>query len=565
MVGTCNFIKRRKAGLCEHGFSTVEVLLAATIFGFLTMAISGAIIYGRQSTASASDRTRANLIAEEGLEAVRNIRDDNYAALVNGTYGLSAGSGAWAFSGTSDTTDIYRRQITIADQGPNRKVISSRVMWGAGSQERETTLTTLLTDWAAPVTPPPPTTGPTMMVYSKTTNTPFYRTWDGTNWSAEGSAMTVGGNINYIAVKSSAIRNETVLGTQDSTGAIYFQVWNGTAWGNRVQVGTGPTTTRSFDVAYENTTGRAIIAYSVGADFAYRIWDGTTLSAATTITAPPTTGAINWIELRQNPLSGSNEIAMIMSDANADVYGMRWTGSAWNNMGTTAAWDTTASTASRKGVDVEYEQVSGRIMFMWGDATATDIRYRIWNGATLSAATLLDIPAMGGITNWVQLAARPSSNEIMMGVQDAASDLNTRKWSGSAWDTATQHHEHDGTVENLTTRNFDVLWENHPSNPGEAWLMWGGGASVRKKQWSGTSWGSATTLAGSDDTSFVRLRADKNGAIFAGIYESVVSSADDIWESRITDGSANWSARDIIWAGPTSAEPVYFRMDITSP
>lgn len=557
-------LKLRKHQAGQRGFSAVEVLLAATVFGVLVTAIIGAIVYGRQSVANAGDRNRANLIAEEGLEAVRNIRDADYANLTNGTYGLAINSGVWNLSGAQDTTDIYTRQITIADNDTNRKLITARVTWGTGNQTKETTVTTQLTNWASTITQPT-ATGPIMMVYSKTTSTPFYRIWDGSNWGDEGSAQTVGGNINYMAAKSSSNRNEVVLGTQDASGAIYFQVWNGTSWGNRVQVGTGPAATRSFDVAYEKTTGRAVIAYSTGADFAYRIWDGTTLSAATTVTAPPTTGAVNWIELRQNPLANSNEIAMIMLDANADVYGMRWTGSAWNNLGTTAVWDNSASTASRKGVDVEYEQSSGNLLFVWGDATATDLRYRTWNGTTLSAATLLDVPAMGGITNWVQMAARPNSDEILIGIQDAASDLNTRKWSGTAWDTATQHPEHDGAVENVTTRNFDLIWDANPSNAGKAWLIWGNGSSIQARQWSGTAWGTGNAVAGGDDTSFVRLRTDANGAVFAAIYESAASAADDIWETHILDGGLNWSGRNTIWPGPTSAEPVYFRIDIATP
>jgi type II secretory pathway pseudopilin PulG len=250
-----------KNSVNQRGFSVVEVLLAATVFSFLASALIGAIVYGRESTANAGDRIRANLIAEEGIEAVRNIHTDDYASIVNGTYGLSASGGAWDFAGTSDTTDTFTRQITVADNGPNRKVISSRVTWTNGEHTRDTTLVTRLTDWSAALTPPV-TSGPTMMVYSKTTTTPFYRIWDGSTWGAEASAMTVGGNINYIVAKSSTLRNETVLGTQDSTGAIYFQVWDGSAWGNRTQVGTGPTTTRSFDVAYEKTTGRAMITFS---------------------------------------------------------------------------------------------------------------------------------------------------------------------------------------------------------------------------------------------------------------------------------------------------------------
>lgn len=555
----------------QGGFSPVEVLLAATVFAFLTTALIGAIIYGRSSTANAGDRVRAVQLADEGIEAVRNLRDAAYANLTDGTYGLAQSGNQWVLSGSSDITGIYTRQITLTSVDATRKTVTVAVTWPQGTGTAQVNTTSRLTNWLAAIVPPAPTTGPIMMAYSKTTTTPFYRTWNGTAWSAEAAAANVVGNINYVVLKSSRTRNEAIMGVQTSTGAIYVQVWNGTTWGNLTQVGTGPATTRSFDIAYEKNSDRAVIAYtpsSGAADFAYRTWNGTTLSAATTITTPPTTGAINWMEMKQNPLSASNEVAMIMLDANADVYGMAWNGTTntWGTMGSAAVWDATAASATKKTIDVEYEQTSGKAMFVWGDSVATDQYYRTWNGTTLSAATLLDISTEGGVAEWVQLAARPNSNEIMLGVQDAGADLNTRKWSGTAWDTATQHPEHSAAVENITSRGFDIVWETHTANPGKAWLVWGNAATVTAKQWSGTAWGTGSVLAGSDDTSFIRLRADPvSGTVFAGLYEDSTSALDDIWESRLTGGGTAWSAKNTIWAGPTGLTPVFFRIDIATP
>lgn len=553
----------------QHGFSAIEVLLAATVFGMLVTGLIGALVYGRAGTASAGDSQRAVLLAEEAIEATRNIGSASYANLVDGTYGLAQSGGVWTLSGTSDTSGIYTRQIIISSAGTDRKTITATVSrQRPGGTTSSVTLTSRLTNWLAALTPQV-TPGPIMMAYSKTTTTPFYRVWNGTSWGAEGSAQAVTGNINYVVLKSSRTRNEAILGIQTSTGAIYVQTWNGTSWGNLTQVGTGPTTTRSFDIAYEKNTDRAVIAFtpsSGSADFAYRTWDGTTLSAATTITAPPTTGALNWLELRQNPLGSSNEISMIMLDANADVYGMAWTGNAWSTMGTATVWDATAASATKKTIDVEYEQTSGEAMFMWGDSVATDQYYRTWNGTTLSAATLLDIAAEGGLAEWVQLSARPNSNEIMLGVQDAGADLNTRKWSGTAWDAAAQHAEHSAAVENITSRVFDVVYETHSANPGKAWLVWGDGVTVSAKSWSGTAWSTAAALTGTDDTSFIRLRADPvTGVLFTGIYEDTTSATDDILEYRLTGGSSTWSAKNTIWAGPTTATPVHFRIDIATP
>jgi len=550
----------------DNGFSAVEVLLAATVFGVLVTGIIGALIYGRAGTAAAGDRQRAVFLAEEGIEAVRNIGGASYSNLTDGTFGLAQSGGAWVLSGSSDTNGAYTRQVLIAAAGIDRKAITVTVTWPQqGGGTGIVTLNSRMSNWSATL---PVTGGPIMMAYSKTTTTPFYRTWNGSAWSAEASAQAVTGNINYIVLKSSRTRNEAILGVQTSTGAIYIQTWNGTSWSNLTQVGTGPTTTRSFDIAYEKNTDNAVIAFtpsSGSADFAYRTWNGTTLSA-TTITAPPTTGALNWLELRQNPLSASNEIAMIMLDANADVYGMRWTGSAWNTMGTAAVWDATAATGNKKAIDVEYEQTSGEIMFMWGDGVATDQYYRTWNGTTLSAATLLDIAAEGGVAEWIQLAARPNSNEILLGVQDAGADLNTRKWSGSAWDAAAQHAEHSAAVENIANRTFDIVYETHSANPGKAWLLWGNGSTVSAKSWSGTAWGSAATLTGTDDTSFIRLRADSaSGVLFAGLYEDNSSATDDITEFRLSGGGSTWSSENTIWAGPTTVTPVHFRIDIATP
>lgn len=123
------------------------------------------------------------------------------------------------------------------------------------------------------------------------------------------------------------------------------------------------------------------------ADPNYHVWNGTSWTGPIDINIP-TTGRPSYIELASKP--GSDELAMILIDSNVDVYGMRWTGSAWDNMGTAAVWDATGAIATEKSIDVAYETTSGDALFMWLDATSTDQYYRTYSGTTLSAATLLD-------------------------------------------------------------------------------------------------------------------------------------------------------------------------------
>ncbi len=135
----------------DVGFSTIEALLSASILVLIVTAFMGAFIYGSQSTALAGQRTRAAFLAEEGLEASRNIRDAAFSNLSDGTKGLTISGNQWIFSGSSDTTDsFYTRQITIStvNGDSNRKQIVSTITWQQNNQRTgSVNLTTYLTNW----------------------------------------------------------------------------------------------------------------------------------------------------------------------------------------------------------------------------------------------------------------------------------------------------------------------------------------------------------------------------------------------------------------------------------
>lgn len=133
----------------QPGVSLVEVLLAAAIFSFLTIAFSGALVYGRTSTADAGERMRAAQLADEGVQAVTNIRNHSFGNLTNGTFGLAQAGNTWTLSGSSDTTDIFTRSVTIADNGTNRKKVTSQVNWTQGTNTATTSVVTVLTNWFA--------------------------------------------------------------------------------------------------------------------------------------------------------------------------------------------------------------------------------------------------------------------------------------------------------------------------------------------------------------------------------------------------------------------------------
>lgn len=426
-----------------------------------------------------------------------------------------------------------------------------------------------------------------MVVYAQgaAVNTPFFRFWDSLNatWDIEQTATPVGaGNtITFVVLRLARTRNEATLATVDSSGEIRAQFWNGFTWSTTTQQlsdvgGAGDANFRGIDVAYERTSDRAIIAYDNGinANPDYRIWDGSALSAAVSTGTGAGGGVsfVRWIDLAANPLASSNEIAMIVLQTNGGlgtraVRGMQWDGAAWSNMGAGAgAWAVPTDGLARHAVAVAYEQLSGQAMFAWGNNTTDNNSFRTWDGSTTTLSAIntanLDIANQNGISQWVRLASQPNSNNLLFGTQDAGADLNTRFWDGAAWDTAATHPEHDPATENVQSRNFDLVFETHPANPGDAWLVWGNGFNMSRRQWTG-AWGGVANA--SDDAALVQLNAQPgSGSVFSFNYQDQSSIPDHIRESHLTNGGLVWSGEQPIWGGQTVAQPVNERVSVQS-
>lgn len=140
------FIENKKNKL--NGFSLVEILVSISIFLIFVITLSDIDINTKSQIKNANNRERASFLAEEGLEAVRNIRDDNFSNLIDGSFGISSSSNVWNFSGSSDMADIFTRQINILTINPTQKQITATVSWNDQIlNSNSVVLTTYLTDW----------------------------------------------------------------------------------------------------------------------------------------------------------------------------------------------------------------------------------------------------------------------------------------------------------------------------------------------------------------------------------------------------------------------------------
>jgi len=130
------------------GFSLIETLFAIAILAIIVPISIDALIFGTRTASDSGTQNRALFLAHEGLEAVRNIRDENFSNLTNGSHGIAISGNVWTFSGVSNTVDIFTRTITLSDSGKQRKTITSQVVWQKNPQQQGTiTLSTQLTNW----------------------------------------------------------------------------------------------------------------------------------------------------------------------------------------------------------------------------------------------------------------------------------------------------------------------------------------------------------------------------------------------------------------------------------
>ncbi len=134
------------------GFSLLEIVLATSIFFLVASVYIESIHIGRMNYENSGDEFRANLLAEEGLEAIQNIRDKGFSSLTAGNHGLAISSNQWVLAGESETVDSkFTRWIAINDIDELTKNVESNVSWTDIRGEVHTVnLNTLITDWVSP-------------------------------------------------------------------------------------------------------------------------------------------------------------------------------------------------------------------------------------------------------------------------------------------------------------------------------------------------------------------------------------------------------------------------------
>nr|QNO48031.1 hypothetical protein CAKHPDBP_00002 [Methanosarcinales archaeon ANME-2c ERB4] len=373
---------------------------------------------------------------------------------------------------------------------------------------------------------------------SNSASVPRYRQLEGALWSDETDANNIGGTIRWLAMQSCPTRDEMIMGAVDSSYDVNVQVRDGSAWSAPQQF-TGSLdsyTCRGFDIAYEQITGDAIVAYvDTGLNDGvpqYRIWDGTGWTGGAFVNSTnPGAGDIWWVKLAADP--NSDEIILVTLDDVRDIRSQVWDGSNWGNP-ITITDDSRAY--GYQCFDVVYDR-NGNAIVVWSDRSTSTVRSRVWNGSAWGAVS--DIYTFTDSVYWIKLAADPNSDNILMGALNEAKDVHVTVWNGSAWSPNLKIEEN--TYE-CNKRIMDVCFEQ---SSGRGLVVWGDSTPTPKYRiWNG-SWGeesSAPNLGGTGYTRWAQLIPDPDSdEMFL-----MTSDGDNDINIQKWDGSA--------WGIPTEVE-----------
>ena len=154
----------------KKGISIIEILIVIAIIIIALTSLLSIVTLSLKISIQIKERTQAVNLAQEAVDAVRSIRDNDWTKLTNGNHGLTNAGGYWDFVGTENIINGFSRKILIEDVyrdntpgdseatddietdgiieasdylDPDTKKITATVSW----KERKVEIVTYLTNW----------------------------------------------------------------------------------------------------------------------------------------------------------------------------------------------------------------------------------------------------------------------------------------------------------------------------------------------------------------------------------------------------------------------------------
>jgi len=146
MKGTS--LKAMRLPLARSGQSLVEAIVAV---GITLLVITGLVVLAVGAVRSATlarNRSLAVQYAQEGLEALRSVRDRSFSELPSsGTSRVVWTGSEWGVLAGTETIGTYTRSFTPEQISAGKLKILLSVAWTDSAGDHTVDLTTYLTDW----------------------------------------------------------------------------------------------------------------------------------------------------------------------------------------------------------------------------------------------------------------------------------------------------------------------------------------------------------------------------------------------------------------------------------
>lgn len=231
---------------------------------------------------------------------------------------------------------------------------------------------------------------------------------------------------------------------------------------------------------------------------------------------PAVGGEVRWIAYRILA-SGEELCAFKVKTASGHVLELwRGTGKSWQKLATDATGD-----PDKRDFQLVEEALSGAALLAFGSGGAQPSYRRIAGGVASPAATI-PVTASSGEVLWVELAARPASNELSLLFADDKADLVALRWDGASWDAAgatvlETELKRNPVTKTVSNRVFDGAYESS----GALVVAWGrdgvSGMHWRRRPAGGAWTSTAKVDAPSSGTPHaVDLAAEPGGDRIAG-------------------------------------------------
>lgn len=440
----------------NSGVSIIEALLAIAVFGVLAAGTLTLVWDPLTSSGSTDERSKAIFLAQEGIDAARAIRNDEWKATADGTHGIDKTSGKWVYSGANDVDGIYTRVVTI--DPVNRDVAGDIVTTGGTLDERTKKITSTVS-W------------PSIFGGAKSLSYETYLTnWNTYDWTQTTDSDFNSGTHNQTIVADTGdaayIELSSVTGAPkdwiSSEGDLYIHTtdahWNAGTLTDTISVGSGipasvtgtgapqwirlavgGTIYETTDTDFSDGTFSDVVVVDTG-DLGGVSLD-TQLSWAKDTSSP--------IASAMNAISLSSSIAGFAVGAGGEI--IRWDGIAWSTV-------TSPTASALYGVHM----ISGSDGFAVG-LGGTIIR---WNGSVWSSVT-------SPVSNALNAVSCASASMCFA----AGASGKILEWNGATW---TQHDD---------TGN-DTWTAAHMVSTTDGWIVSSKGAVLR---WDGVAWNTVSS------------------------------------------------------------------------